>query len=566
MTPHGLNLARPRAAWLGVTLMLLGRGAGAAPPIERFHATVRGGVSIAGNTLGLSKAVSLNGPGTSDGIGTFTTINPDLVDEVPLDPQNPWFPGTTSSYALNSSASDLRLPPSAEVLYAELVWAGSSHYGSSDVRAALDSRVVLSYTNGGTVAVSPDPVTAVTIEEVGEVSYNYYVRSANVTPFVREHGAGTYVVAGVPATEETSVNTLQAAGWALLVAYADAGAPARTLTIVVDGRLVTSEQAAEATFAVDTPASDAITGRLLLAALEGDASKRGDRVLISAADTGGFVTLSGANNPADNFFASQINDALGALDTTGTFGLRNHDAFSGVNVVGGRQGWDVTGVPLSQSRHEIGNGQAESVVRVESSSDEVVLTALALESTARETAPLCGNGVVEDGEECDDGNPVDGDGCESTCRLTPPRGFCGDGLLDPGEECDAGSQNGFPACACENDCRRPSLDTACGLIADYRARLAGCESDARLHDADGDGEPDALDRCPGTAPGAPVDDAGCSPAQFCASFDVSTAQGALHCRFADWRNDEPLMALFGGDCHVERTGTRPPALVCLPAK
>ena len=32
--------------------------------------------------------------------------------------------------------------------------------------------------------------------------------------------------------------------------------------------------------------------------------------------------------------------------------------------------------------------------------------------------PVCGNGVQETGEQCDDGNKVDGDGCSSTCTLT----------------------------------------------------------------------------------------------------------------------------------------------------
>lgn len=31
-------------------------------------------------------------------------------------------------------------------------------------------------------------------------------------------------------------------------------------------------------------------------------------------------------------------------------------------------------------------------------------------------APLCGNGIVEEGEECDDGNQVEGDGCSKDCR------------------------------------------------------------------------------------------------------------------------------------------------------
>src|SRR5262245_53064057 len=31
---------------------------------------------------------------------------------------------------------------------------------------------------------------------------------------------------------------------------------------------------------------------------------------------------------------------------------------------------------------------------------------------------LCGNGVVEPGEDCDDGNATAGDACEVTCRAT----------------------------------------------------------------------------------------------------------------------------------------------------
>jgi len=32
---------------------------------------------------------------------------------------------------------------------------------------------------------------------------------------------------------------------------------------------------------------------------------------------------------------------------------------------------------------------------------------------------LCGNGDVDDGEECDDGNAADNDGCESSCTISP---------------------------------------------------------------------------------------------------------------------------------------------------
>ncbi len=60
---------------------------------------------------------------------------------------------------------------------------------------------------------------------------------------------------------------------------------------------------------------------------------------------------------------------------------------------------------------------------------------------------FCGDGMVVDeiGEECDDGNNLDGDGCTADCLLeTPP--VCGDGNLDPGEQCDDGNMLGGDGC------------------------------------------------------------------------------------------------------------------------
>ena len=61
---------------------------------------------------------------------------------------------------------------------------------------------------------------------------------------------------------------------------------------------------------------------------------------------------------------------------------------------------------------------------------------------------FCGDGALQPGEQCDDGNDLEGDGCEPTCTLTPP--ICGDGALDVGEACDDG--NGLPGDGCEPDC------------------------------------------------------------------------------------------------------------------
>ena len=61
--------------------------------------------------------------------------------------------------------------------------------------------------------------------------------------------------------------------------------------------------------------------------------------------------------------------------------------------------------------------------------------------------PYCGDGNLDPGEECDDGNNIDGDGCSAVCTIEP---YCGDGNLDPGEECDDG--NNIDGDGCNADC------------------------------------------------------------------------------------------------------------------
>jgi cysteine-rich repeat protein len=52
--------------------------------------------------------------------------------------------------------------------------------------------------------------------------------------------------------------------------------------------------------------------------------------------------------------------------------------------------------------------------------------------------PECGNGVLEAGEQCDDGNAVSGDGCSAYC-LVEQQGTCGNGVIEAGEQCDDGN-------------------------------------------------------------------------------------------------------------------------------
>lgn len=54
-----------------------------------------------------------------------------------------------------------------------------------------------------------------------------------------------------------------------------------------------------------------------------------------------------------------------------------------------------------------------------------------------EPAPVCGNHIVEIGEACDDGNLLIGDGCSATCTIEAP--VCGDGVMEAAEQCDDGN-------------------------------------------------------------------------------------------------------------------------------
>lgn len=72
----------------------------------------------------------------------------------------------------------------------------------------------------------------------------------------------------------------------------------------------------------------------------------------------------------------------------------------------------------------------------------------------------CGNGLLEPGEACDDGNTVDGalddtgtlvlDSCSRDCFSTQE---CGNSIVDPGEECDQGIRNGAADGICNRGCR-----------------------------------------------------------------------------------------------------------------
>jgi fibro-slime domain-containing protein len=143
---------------------------------------------------------------------------------------------------------------------------------------------------------------------------------------------------------------------------------------------------------------------------------------------------------------------------------------------------------------------------------------------------VCGDGVVEGGEPCDDKNTVVGDGCSPGCEAEPIcthpstaqgcTSSCGDGILiagDPNEDCDDGNKRDGDGCSakckveagyvCDNQqgtlpasitipfvfrdfIAFPSMTTTLKRHPDFQARCIGQQQDGMLNPTlDAQGKP-----------------------------------------------------------------------------
>ncbi|MFC1678359.1 hypothetical protein ACFLZ9_01320, partial [Patescibacteria group bacterium] len=92
----------------------------------------------------------------------------------------------------------------------------------------------------------------------------------------------------------------------------------------------------------------------------------------------------------------------------------------------------------------------------------------------------CGDGTINPGEDCDDGNNEDGDGCSANCTIEQTCGICGDGNLDAGEDCDDGNNEDGDGCSA--NCTIEQINPICGNEVVEEGEE--CEFD---QDCDGDG-------------------------------------------------------------------------------
>jgi cysteine-rich repeat protein len=141
---------------------------------------------------------------------------------------------------------------------------------------------------------------------------------------------------------------------------------------------------------------------------------------------------------------------------------------------------------------------AGSYYLVPEATPESLFEPLSYTLTAEVTAPRCGDGRLDPGEICDDGNSLSGDGCSSDCRSNE---VCGNRVVDQtaGEVCDNGNQVSGDGCSadCQSDetCGNGIVD---GLEAcDDGNHLAGdgCSTSCDSTESCGNGRIDPGEKC-----------------------------------------------------------------------
>lgn len=322
------------------------------PFIQRFSQTTNGKITFTGNTLGYAD-------GSTD-IGAFLTT--DTSKQVSGYPA-----GSTQNWGENSSAAILRMIDDSEVLYAELIWGGSTNSNWENVTSSINTAVTF-ITPTATHSVIPDPITR--REEPVSQGQVFYVRSANVTNFVKQGGAGSYTVGGVPGTCRPKIGETNTVGWTLAVAYKHPLLKIRNMNIYAGSQAISlfNPPVDERIYGFETLEGGEVKGRVMLTAMEGNSNLPGDRFEFGP-NSSSLQVISGPNNPGNNFFASQINDDDGNLDTSGTAGSLNKPI--GSDGFGVRTGWDITNVDVSNT---LSNSQSEAIARIATSQDTYLVS------------------------------------------------------------------------------------------------------------------------------------------------------------------------------------------------
>lgn len=159
---------------------------------------------------------------------------------------------------------------------------------------------------------------------------------------------------------------------------------------------------------------------------------------------------------------SSSSSSSGTATTTGTDATSEPPTTTGVPTT--------SGTPDTTSTSTTDATSSSTTDATSSSTTAVTVTTGSSSSTG---APVsCGDTIVDEGEECDDGNPDNTDDCLDTCLLAT----CGDGELQAGvEACDDGNADNFDGCT--NTCQA----LVCGdALATRGSPIALTPDDSRL--------------------------------------------------------------------------------------
>lgn len=353
--------------------------------VTRYSDRIYGDITFIGNTLGVSRGRIIQqdpipSPGTFGIVGAFITTDKTKTCG--------WFgSGTTCDYLLNKSTALLQLPASTNILYAELIWGGTSSTDGGDISHLLDDKIIFKGPNEHEIEVEPEDCTKSNEVLVADSQVKVYTRSAIVTNYVKSAGNGVYYAGRIPAYLDWDDNTSYESGcvgWTLAVIYEyeTRSMPFKSISLYVGGLAVQQNlppsQIPITNFV--TPDLDDTTPELLLSAAEGDYNLTGENVYLGSEGNPLMNTpLCGPNNPVNNFFASQINGNDGYLVTTGTFGtinhIRNKETSQYIGVSGARQGWDITRV---RATNHIDKNQNKATLKIETQGDSVLINGAAV--------------------------------------------------------------------------------------------------------------------------------------------------------------------------------------------
>ncbi|HKO53944.1 MAG TPA: DUF4215 domain-containing protein [Polyangiaceae bacterium] len=154
---------------------------------------------------------------------------------------------------------------------------------------------------------------------------------------------------------------------------------------------------------------------------------------------------------------------------------------------------------------------------------------------------LCGDGVINGGEKCDDGKNTGMPGsCKADCTAYVPSKLCGDGAIQAPEKCDDGPNNGTGSCdtQCRLKCGNATVEAPEQCDNGLNDGTYGtCTPECKLAGYCGDGVKNGNEQCDkGTA----------------GNVAVATAYGSgvctKACKTAPICGDGKVQAAFGEEC------------------